>query len=298
MPDRYTEDSGVRVTRCESWDEFVQALRVVRNKPDGWRIYRGHAEPHWKLSSTWERFLEYLYDHMDNPRSRRILEPRRYEQFRDLWLTAFVDLTTTMPEIPTHVLDSQNPPNERWAFGRHYGLKTPLLDWSRSPFIAAFWAFAERITSENPELEIPNPAIQITTSGLPVTVWELSCPRDLFEQGDFDFVDNARFELHRQRAQSGVFTRLEHEDHIDIESYLESRAIGSNLERYEIPCASEQDICVALSDLQRMNINYATLFPDPQGAAMQANISFILNLILDRASQENPSWDSPPPANS
>ena len=187
MPNRYTEDSGVRVTQCESWDKFIQALRVTAGSQISSCIYRGHAKPDWKLSSTWERSIAHW--NRGPPRSREELYGLRdgyerfrsrseslgnYEQGRDARLGLFKRLTATMPEIPTRALETDD---DWWSFGRHYGLHTPLLDWSRSPFIAAFWAFMERVTSENRHLGSPNPE-PIVSSGPPVVVWELSCKND------------------------------------------------------------------------------------------------------------------------
>ena len=184
-----------------------------------YRIYRGHANPEWKLSSTWERFIAYL--NRGPPLSREELsEPRYgyerfrsrrkslggYERGRDANLHQFKRLMATMPEVPERTLKTDD---DWWSFGRHYGLHTPLLDWSRSPFIAAFWAFADRLTSENPHLGSPTPRGTFFPSDKPVVVWELSCARDLFVEGEFDLIDNVRYELHRQRAQQGLFTRLE-----------------------------------------------------------------------------------------
>lgn len=292
MPNRYSEDSGVRVTQCHSWDEFIVALRVTKNKPRSRRIYRGHSDPSWTLCSTWERYLDALNATLPKPRRARFFSKKRYKRNRDLWLETFMDLTVTMPEIPAHIRDHDNPVVDKWAFGRHYGLKTPLLDWSQSPFVAFFWALLDRITNDNCNLEAPNPHIRLKTSDCPIAVWELSTPTDLFVDGEFELIDNSRFELHRQRAQSGVFTHLEHTGYIDIASYLESREMGSCLERYEIPCSTEVDVCTALSDLQRMNIDFATLIPDPRGAARQANLGFTLNWLGRKASIEEPSWDS------
>jgi len=72
----------------------------------------------------------------------------------------------------------------------------------------------------------------------------------------------------RQKAQRGVFTRLTHPDHIDVESHLKSRGLSWCLERFEVPYPQAD----SLADLDSMNINFATLFPDLNGAARQANI--------------------------
>ena len=121
---------------------------------------------------------------------------------------------------------------------------------------------------------------------------------ELAVPGEFGTINNVRYELHRQRAQSGEFTLLFHDNYTDLESYLSSGDYGWCLERYEIPCASVKDASIALSDLDRMNINYGTVYPDPGGAAKQANLHQYWFEMMRLASDESPSWDSRPPVDS
>ena len=273
MPRRYTRPSGVSVIKYESWDDFRQALRSPYGDPNESRIYRGHACPHWKLSSTWERRIDYRFETKSLPPDpglpTLLRASGRYEELRDTELSVFKRLTRTMPGIP---LNQDDPDEDWWAFGRHYGLNTPLLDWSRNLYIAAFWAFSERLIFEYPHLAPlggPNSHSESELSDH-VVVWELLCSDGVFSGRDFRLIDNVRYEFDRQRSQGGVFTWLEHDEHVDVESYLSSKCCASNLKRHEISFLPKMDV---LSDLDSMGINYGSVFPDPDGAARQSIFS-------------------------
>ena len=137
----------------------------------------------------------------------------------------------------------------------------------------------------------------------PVVVWGLgymeadladSNNETLFTDGEFDFVDNTSYNLHRQRAQQGVFTRLEHDAYTDVEGYLDCKGLGERLERFEIPCRTMLDLSVALSDLERMNIHYGTVFPDPQGAAIQSNMEKHWRMFRISSYSDSPLWGRAP----
>jgi hypothetical protein len=168
--------------------------------------------------------------------------------------------------------------DEVWALGRHVGLITPLLDWTESPYVAAFFAFEEF----RRRLEIHTSASLAATHDY-VHVWGLRFWEELDKKGDLEVVRASPYAAARQRAQSGLFTRLRSLDHLDLRSYLKSIGKAHLLELYEI---SGKAAVHALRDLSLMNIIAATLFPDLDGAAMEANfasdiIQFNADLMAD-----------------
>ena len=103
-----------------------------------------------------------------------------------------------------------------------------------------------------------------------VAVWALATVAPgAVKENEFEIITSRKDSFYRQRAQEGFFTRLTHDVHCDVESYLASRDLATYLERYEIP---GQEMGKALSDLELMGITTARLFPDLEGAAAQANI--------------------------
>ncbi|MCH8284296.1 MAG: FRG domain-containing protein, partial [Chloroflexi bacterium] len=62
-----------------------------------------------------------------------------YQTMRDRYLTAFQEAASGLRGAsPSGLNDDQ-----WWALGRHYGLVTPIRDWTEKPYIAAFFALTD-----------------------------------------------------------------------------------------------------------------------------------------------------------
>lgn len=186
-------------------------------------------------------------------------------KMREHYVDRFRQYACGLPGLPGSMT-----PEDWWILGRHHGLVTPLLDWSESPYIAAFFALNDYMESLNPGFKLGMPTGGITWGEGSIAIWEL-VETEGMENGEFSIIrPETEFSVHslRIRAQKSVFTKLTHNVHLDLESYLGSRDLISCLERYDIPGV---EAAKALRDLELMNITFSDLFPDLGGAAARAN---------------------------
>jgi hypothetical protein len=269
-------DHGFTETICDSWDDFLSDQRKTVGRSIFGQIFRGHGDHTWQLSSVIERWLDRMRRH-DKARNLRDLfgDETSYRLSRSGQLEFFKELATGLPGFDTRGLSEVD-----WlALARHNGLRSPLLDWSRSPFVAAFFAVTETFSIANgnaPPEQWGGGDQPIHFPFKPFAIWALSCDPAIFLPDEFELVLARNQINYWQKAQSGVFTSLKHDTHLDLVSYLASKNKANCLECFVI---AGQEAGKVLRDCERMNITYATLFPELRGAAIQANIGYTWTML-------------------
>lgn len=254
---------GIITFRLLGWDRYSDFLEatVFKAPPSKHRyIWRGQRRSSWSLSSSLDRLFDKLYL-LGTPLSE--LERRSADH-----LEAF--------KYATRGRRGHNPAllseNEWWALGQHFGLATPLLDWTRSPFAAAYFAFEELTSDPTPYRAV----YALDQDAVNQKNQELS-DGPSFEHGRppvLEFIDPMSDENLRLVSQDGLFTRAP--IGTPIERWVAQAFEGSAdrvLLRIMIP---DSDRIACLRGLNRMNISHLSLFPDLSGASRATNLKLEL----------------------
>jgi len=254
---------GIREVHVESWEQFCEHIKT-RHSFCPALIYRGQGRAEWPIVSK-----------VDRIESRFAQVPNRLGNTPRVFNCPPVDRRTHLRAFKEAARGRrrQNPPDltedQWWALGQHHGLSTPLLDWTRSPFVALFFAFEdELLRDEQDRLSKPVNRAVISVSANAI------CDGDEAEKSEPPRPFSPLGETTpRLINQSGVFLRMP--EKCDLESYVKTHfkrecsadmgeAARCILEKIVIPNA-ERRAC--LRYLNKMNINRMTLFPDLDGAA-------------------------------
>jgi len=235
--DKSTGNGGSKIHGQKmSWDGFKNDISL-RSKSSF--LFRGQSQP-WSLCTSFHRRGRYRMSEFTNK------DVKQLHQRLSAITRHFFDLTV---------------PDQNGAFFnllQHHGYPTPLLDWSHSPYVAAFFAFRDRpIGYEGDDVvRIYIFNNQGWQERYP-QIRNLDPPFPHLSVMEFIAIDNPR--LVPQQAVTTV-TNLH-----DIEAYILEREseIGVRfLEAIDIP-ANERE--VAMRDLRFMGITAGSMFPSIDG---------------------------------
>lgn len=246
----------MKTLQCGTWQEFRD---FVHDDILGFKMYwRGQRDPSWQLASRFERVFANVSSSTRNKMGKDF-----YRQSRDGYLKRFQRAASGLRGPNPKPLSTE----EWWALGRHYGLITPLLDWTEKPYIASFFALAEHF-------EQRQYSSLLGEADQPVAIYRLFHTSKLEGDG-LRVVRPTIDELGRLQSQRSVFTWLDSEEYFDLQTFMDRTGRGDLLTKITL---SERAMFDGLNDLDMHGIDYRLLFPDLAGAALSANMSKVVQI--------------------
>lgn len=254
--------------------EYIYSELVTREYDYG---FRGHSDSEWKLEPTIIRYI----DTMENNANIKKYYFGEQQELTALVIkklhTNFKNNLIANNDLPQDIVEKI----DLWQYGQHFGLPSPLLDWTYSPYIALFFALASPLCKERC-LWVLNLGMvrhlnhEIVDTIRPKFKEKISPESFLNEQfPTMEIISELNENNRRISFQQGFFTK--HEYYRSLEVWLnritpELNYHHSNqlvLEKHIFRCNDDQRT-KALDKLDKMNINHRILFPDIFGSVQHA----------------------------
>ena len=244
MAARKKRARSFRVFRLDSWDHF---LKLVTQPPYSHWAFRGEHDERWPLYSSLSRYLRAF-----------AVDPRAWEEQESRILRIF--------KRKAHQFLSKPPDADddfQWlALMQHHGAPTRLIDFTWSPYVAAFFAL-ERTRGDSVVWAMNKGRIDTGLARMDPRI-SGNFPR-YFLRGHHRFIWMGEPHTMNSRliAQSGTFAVPGVID-LPVEQVLGDQDQSNILAKIVLANAVRE---VGMRELYRMNITHATLFPDLDGLA-------------------------------
>lgn len=217
-------------------------------------VYRGQSCASWALDTTLERQGNGDFTVLKYMRLARMHQQEIESRTSHRWPVCSDEEVLAELRRSEGALWYRPPCYAYLAYLRHHGFPSPLLDWSLSPYIAAFFAFNDASQSRDPRvavyafIETPN-GTKANFYGAPVIT--LVGPRVATHPRHFTQKAVYTWCVAPQQDSQDCVIR----NHHDVLAH--GRGDQDVLIRITMPAAEKQ---AALSDLESHNINEYTLF--------------------------------------
>jgi hypothetical protein len=240
-----TESTPYEVIRLESWEEY---LSIISDSPYQNWAFRGQRDASAPLFSVLSRYLISF-------RVDRRAWPEQEERILRIFKRKAIHFLDDVPD--------RDDDFEWLALMQDHGAPTRLLDFTWSPYVAAF--FALHNTTAEGVIWACNPVeIEKTKQ---VDLKKPDAFRKYFFSGEGDFVYMGEpYAMNRRLiAQSGTFLVPAVLDKSIEDILREYPNPKETLIKFIVPAATVRE--TGMRELYRMNITQATLFPDLDGLA-------------------------------
>ena len=134
--------------KLNDWQEFeckIKDLRKEFQKPRQ-LVFRGVADSTWPLKTTLERYQSVGMSFADYYQVITVVQPHIQSFTKTTWdeiepYQEIERLAAKYDKLDFHLWGGRLRAYGYMAYLRHHGFPSPLMDWTRSPYIAAFFAF-------------------------------------------------------------------------------------------------------------------------------------------------------------
>lgn len=235
-------------------------------------IYRGQSDSSWLIESSLERFLRE-----NNINGHYALSMRSYYSDLARIVCAVNSLTDNrFPEFnPADIdftadgrADRIAPHYELMCYARHHGFPTPLVDWSKSVYVAAFFAYSHCISGNNAAVYAYQEYSGDPRGG------SLREPI-INTHGHFVQTHSRHF---RQQSVYTTCTSLGDVNSYHYRSHDDAVRLQPHNHRMKKFVLDGQDKVEALIDLNEMNINDYTLYNSEEGLMRKLAFEYLTDI--------------------
>lgn len=241
----------------DSWNAFEKYLasffsqwkklkREKRPMTVSTPVFRGQSDASWNLETTLERFTNRKFSTFDYYSAIRSVKPAVVSMTEKEWqLPKFEKFKADKVLLVPIGL-------EFMVYLRHHGFPSPLLDWTRSPYVSAFFAFRSPQLSSNGRVAIYS---YIDWCGVPKGSWGGSpvvhCLGPYVETHKRHYA---------QQCEYTVCTKEVGDEHVYCShesAFTDNRSEQGALKKLTLPVSERRN---ALKQLHRMNVTAFSLF--------------------------------------
>ncbi len=234
----------IEAEECNTWGDLKKWMEVARFERRC-ALFRGHGSSGYTLRTTLSRAGRH-----------------RLDRYCATELRAFATQAEALLGVRLN-LDDAGDYSTCLGLAQHHGLPTPMLDWTSSPYVAAFFAFSDALEGNREDLDTRKIRIYALTSDF---VNESSPPSVMVPRHRpyLNFLAVAPRLNPRLQAQQGHFLVT---NVADIEKYIRHHEMNqSRRVAYAVDVPASWALN-ALEDLAFMGLTAATLFPGLDGVA-------------------------------